>query len=99
MSLSPENPRYLVLLALAEGNKNGADIQRQIIGDTIGYYLPTNTMYRSLHGLKEIGLVELVIWEGQKVYQLTDSGKNFLERAAREKQETSRLAQQRLGFR
>lgn len=99
MSLSPENPRFLVLLALAKGSMNGLDVQRKIAGDMAGLHLPTNTIYRTLHGLKEIGLVELVLWRSQKVYSITDKGRQFLELAAQEKLDISRLALQRLGIR
>ena len=98
MSNYLESPQYLVLLALADGEKAGSEVQRQIIGDTVGHYLPTNTVYRTLRGLEETGLVSMVIWRTQKIYRMTDKGRHFLDIAAKEKRETSRLARQRLGI-
>ena len=99
MSLSLESPHYLVLLALAEGGKNGLEVQRQIVGDTMGNYVPVTTIYATLKSLCERELAEMSLESWRKVYRITDRGRLMLEIAAKEKRETSRLAQRRLGFR
>jgi len=96
------NANYFILLALAEGPKHGLEIQRQVVGDSLGFYIRTSTLYTGLEGLARTNLIELATEHERgrrKTYRLTEQGKRRLEYAARVQKRAVELTQQRLGWR
>jgi DNA-binding PadR family transcriptional regulator len=68
---------YLILLALAESKMHGADIQKQIVGDTVGEYLHDTRIYREL---KQLEVRHMVISHQSppskvRVYSITPRGR------------------------
>ena len=98
MSLSLESAHYLVLLALAGEEMNGLQVQRQIVADTVGVYVPVATVYEVLKSLGRRELVK-VRRSGHITFdEITVEGRRILELAAKDKRDTSRQAQKRLGY-
>jgi DNA-binding PadR family transcriptional regulator len=83
------NAKFLVLLALAGGPKHGLAIQQQIIGDTVGQYVRTSTVYAVVRALTRDGMVEptgagdaVGVSHYRKEYQLTERGRRALKLTA-----------------
>ncbi len=96
-----ENANFYILLALAEGPKHGLGIQQQIIGDGVGLYVRSTTIYAAIRVLVRGGLVEAV-GDGagyRKAYRLTERGRRRLELESRTLSRATQLAQERLGWR
>ena len=68
--------KFYVLTALVRGPKSGMEVQAQIIGDTVGGYVRTPTVYAVLRALVRDGLAECDFV--RKEYRLTAEGRRIL---------------------
>jgi len=69
---------------MSRGASTGAEIQQQIIADTVGLYIKHTTIYDDLKRLTAKGLIELDGYEGlAKYYTLTEHGQAELERGVK----------------
>jgi DNA-binding PadR family transcriptional regulator len=66
---------FAVLVALSAGEQIGSEIQSQMIGDGVGLYVRSSSVYAILHRFEEMGLVET----RDSYYKLTDKGWKRLE--------------------
>lgn len=69
-------PAYCMLLALAQGESHGSEIQNQIIADTVGFGYPAaSTLYRELARLERQGLIRYTTTlSRERRYALTHKG-------------------------
>ena len=91
--LFPNPAADWILLALTDGPKHGGAISPQIIGDTVGGYVPRTTLYRMLAELHEKGYIEQ---RSGREFQLTSKGRKRLLNQGNVWERTARLVQERL---
>ena len=66
---------------MSAGASTGAEIQQQIIADTVGTYIKHTTLYTNLKLLAAQGYIEQTGQSAQeKFYRLTRKGEKLLER-------------------
>jgi len=72
--------KYLILSVLKDGPKHGYEIIREIESRSQGAYTPSpGTIYPTLQMLEDIGYVRSQTRDERRVYELTESGRVYLE--------------------
>ena len=72
--------KYVILKLLQEKPKHGYEVMKDLEDRMRGCYSPSpGTVYPTLQWLDDEGLVSARDVEGKKVYEITDSGRRFLE--------------------
>ena len=84
-SADPTPAMFQILLALADGDRHGYGILREVEARTGGEFrLGPGTLYRSLGRLLDAGLIQEVQADGrQKPYRITAAGRRRLRDEAR----------------
>src|SRR5205085_337679 len=73
--------RHVILSVLKDGPRHGYEIIKHMEERTYGHYAPSpGTLYPTLQYLEDLGLVRSTEEEGRRVYQLTDSGREELDK-------------------
>jgi DNA-binding PadR family transcriptional regulator len=73
--------RYLVLDAIADQARHGYEVIQTIEQRSDGAYRPSpGVVYPTLQMLEEMGLARVSDRDGRKVYEITDEGRQELER-------------------
>ena len=75
--------KYVVLRLLRDKPRHGYEVMKELEERMHGCYSPSpGTVYPTLQWLEDEGLVRAQDLEGKKVYEITDSGRKFLEEHA-----------------
>ena len=73
--------KYIVLELIKDRPRHGYDIIRELEEQSYGFYKPSpGVVYPTLQMLEEMGYASSTEMEGKKVYEITDEGRNFLEK-------------------
>jgi len=72
--------KYVILKLLQEKPRHGYEVMKELEDRTQGCYSASpGTVYPTLQWLEDEGLVQARDVEGKKVYEVTDSGRRFLD--------------------
>ncbi len=72
--------KYVILSLLKDKPMHGYEVMKALEEHTSGCYTPSpGTVYPTLQWLEDEGLVRASEVEGKKVYEITDSGRAFLD--------------------
>ena len=72
--------KYVILKLLREKPMHGYEVMKALEERTNGCYKPSpGTVYPTLQWLEDEGLVRAAEVEGKKVYEITDTGRAFLD--------------------
>jgi len=72
--------KYVILKLLREKPMHGYEVMKALEERTNGCYKPSpGTVYPTLQWLEDEGLVRASEVEGKKVYEITDTGRAFLD--------------------
>lgn len=93
------DPSLLILTSLAEGEKHGHALMKDISGFA-GVVLGPGTLYGAITRLDERGLISPVPCSGRRQpYAITEEGREALATALRDLRELSRVGEERLAAR
>ncbi len=96
--LAPSDRGILILTSLAEGDKHGYALMKDI-ATFAGITLQPATLYSALSRLESSGLVEsLPAQERRKPYRITAAGSHALQRHLSESAKIAQLGLQRLAL-
>lgn len=70
---------FYILLALSAEPMHAAEVDRQIIGDTMGTCIKQATLYNEIRRLVQAGLIEPMGNEWPQAWRLTNEGKRLLK--------------------
>jgi DNA-binding PadR family transcriptional regulator len=86
---------FHILLALGAGPATGSEIAQRILGDTLGRYVSSMSLYDELHRLEERGWV--MRWHAgwQRQVRLTPEGERRLKLGVRDLQRALEIARER----
>jgi len=77
----PGDMKYVILKLLREKSMHGYEVMKELEEHTHGCYKPSpGTVYPTLQWLEDEGLVSCAELDGKKVYSITESGREFLEK-------------------
>jgi DNA-binding PadR family transcriptional regulator len=72
--------KYVILKLLKDKARHGYEVMKELEDQMHGCYSPSpGTVYPTLQWLEDEGLVVAREVEGKKVYEITDTGRAFLE--------------------
>ncbi|MCQ4043061.1 PadR family transcriptional regulator [Streptantibioticus rubrisoli] len=92
------DPAVLVLTSLAEGDKHGYAITRDI-AEQVGVQLGPGTLYGVLARLEDDGLIEALPAEGRRrPYRITATGQRALADQVQQMRRVAELGLRRLGL-
>ncbi|PYP33456.1 MAG: hypothetical protein DMD47_01335 [Gemmatimonadetes bacterium] len=72
--------KYVILKLLRDKPRHGYEVMKELAEELRGCYSPSpGTVYPTLQWLEDEGLVVGKDIEGKKVYEITDTGRQFLD--------------------
>ncbi len=98
MSVPMVSTKYFLLLALAVGPQHGTAMRKQMLDDTLGYWVRDSSLYDCLKSMLSDGLIEQINVRDpvRKVYRLTDKGERLLALEVRTHKRAAELGWRRL---
>lgn len=84
---------FAIMVALAAGRQTGREIQRRVVGDTAGLFVPDSIVYEVLHRMVEDGQARAA----GRVYELTEQGVQRLKFESGTYESLVEKARQRVG--